>query len=234
MTTKHLIQRSLLAAAMLLATAASAHVSIVSGPALASATQEVVFGIGHGCSGQDTLSLRVEVPAAVTSLRTVPSSFGRATLEKGAAGIITAVTWQKSDADVLPDDSAYYKLAIRIRVPNQPFTTLNFPAHQTCRDSEGGTTTVDWVATAAAADGGESAEPVPTLTIVPAHQPGWNKMTVPVSISDMASYFGDALIVWKGQSAYSINPSTREQIAATSDVSVLSALEANDEIWVRY
>jgi uncharacterized protein YcnI len=211
---------------------ASAHVSIASGPAFAGTSQEIVFGVGHGCSGLDTYSVKVDIPAAVTSVRTETSDFGAVTLTKDAANVVTAVTWQKPDASVLEEDTAYYKLVLRIKVPNNPFTVLRFPAHQTCRSKDGATTTtVEWIA-AEETDGG--AEPAPTLVILPARMPGWNKLVVPAAVSDLGTFFGDALIVWRGNAAYSANPSTTEQIAKTAGVTALSALAANDEIWVKY
>ena len=69
---------------------------------------------------------------------------------------------------------------------------------------------------------------------MPARLPGWNKLTVPVAVSDLSVFFSDALIVWKGTSAYSANSATKELIAATPGVGALTSLAANDEIWARY
>src|SRR5687767_8454976 len=116
---------------------AHAHVGVISGPATANTNQEITFGVGHGCDGADTYRVRVEIPTGVGSILPLTSDFGRITLEKDAAGVITAVTWQKPDADVLPSDSEYYKLLIRMRTPNQPFTTIYFPVIQTCKKTDG-------------------------------------------------------------------------------------------------
>jgi uncharacterized protein YcnI len=214
---------------------ADAHVSIASGPAVANATQEVTFGVGHGCAGADTYRVRVTIPAGVTSVRPLRSDFGKVSVEKDTAGIITAVTWQKPDAEILDGDIAYYKLVIRMKVPNQPFTSLFFPALQTCRAMDGTESTVDWrmLPTDPIVDGGTD-EPAPELRLMPARKPGWNKYTVPEAISDLSVPFGDALIVWKGAAAYSPNPATVELIAATSGVTPLTSLASNDEIWVKY
>ena len=147
-------------------------------------------------------------------------------MTKDGAGNVTSVTWQKDDANALPDDSAYYKLTLRLRPPNAPFTTLHFPTHQTCRTA-GGTPlpVVDWVALPGADAG---AEPAPTLVLLPARSPGWNKYTVPVAVKDL-SIFKDAHIVWKGNAAYSANPNTVAQIKSEAGVTELSELAANDE-----
>lgn len=217
----------------LVAGAASAHVSVASGPGFGGKSQEITFGVGHGCEGADTLSVRVEIPAEVTSVRTLTSDFGRATVETNDAGLVTAVTWQKPEADLLEADTGYYKLVMRIRVPDQPFTTLIFPAHQTCKAADGTVTVVDWIgAEAAEVEGGP--EPAPRLLILPARLPGWNRYTVPVAVADLSTVFSDAQIVWKGDAAYSANPITVEQIAQTPGVTALAALAAGDEVWVKY
>ena len=213
------------------ASAAHAHVSIASGPAFANATQEVAFGVGHGCQEADTYRVQVEIPAGVTSVRPETSDFGQVDVETDAAGTVVAVTWTK-DRPVLKRDTQYYKLLLRLKVPDQPFTTLYLPARQTCRAADGSETTTDWVGIDAA--DGSTVEPAPALRILPARFPGWNKYTLASAVSDLKSFFSDAEIVWAGSKAYSINPFTTELIAGTSGVSALTALSAGDEIWVKY
>jgi uncharacterized protein YcnI len=215
---------------------ARAHVSIVSGPGFANTTQEIAFGVGHGCAGADTVRVRVEIPSDVLSVRPLRSDFGKVSVEKDAAGTITAVSWQKPDADALDADIAYYKLVVRLKVPNKPFTTYFFKAHQTCRAMDGTLSTVDWAMLPGdlVVDGGAADEPAPALVVLPARQPGWNKYVVAQIVPDIATIFGDAQIVWKGTAAYSANPATAGLIEATPGVSALTALAAGDEIWVRY
>lgn len=228
---------SLVLGVVAFAGAAHAHISIISGVGAANVTQEVVFGVGHGCAGADTYAVKVQIPAGVTSVRPMRSDFGKVSIEKDAAGTITAVSWQKAAGDALDTDIAYYKLVIRLKPPNAPFTTLALSALQTCRAADGALSTVDWkeLPGAPVPDAGES-EPAPTLPLVPAHRAGWNKVSVPVALAaaDLATYFGDALIVWKGASAYSASPATTDQIKTTAGVSPLTALAAGDEIWVKY
>ena len=208
----------------LLPAVAAAHISVASGPGFANTTQEITFGVGHGCAGADTYRVRVEIPAGVTSVRPLRSDFGKVSVEKDAAGTITAVSWQKADADALDADLAYYKLVVRLKVPDQPFTTLFFPAQQTCRAADGTMSTVDWkmLPTDPVVDGGTD-EPAPALVVLPARKPGWNKFVVAQAVPDVAALFGDAQIVWKGSAAYSANPATAELIAATPGVTALTA-----------
>ena len=213
---------------------ATAHIAVSSGPGFANATQEIAFGVGHGCAGADTYSVKIDIPAGVTSVRALRSDFGKATVEKNAAGDVIAVIWQKPDAELLDSDFGYYKLVVRMKLPNQPFTTLFFPTHQTCKASDGTVSTVHWVGTTESHGGGETDEPAPALKIMPARKAGWNKFTVPSDMANLSTYFSDALIVWKDSAAYSSNAATAELAKGTSGVTELTELKANDEIWVRY
>jgi periplasmic copper chaperone A len=214
---------------------AHAHISIASGPGFANTTQEITFGVGHGCAGTDTYRVRIEIPTDVLSVRPLRSDFGKVSIEKDTAGTITAVSWQKADADALDADLAYYKLVVRLKVPNKPFTTYFFKAHQTCRAMDGTLSTVDWtmLPTDPAVDGG-SDEPAPALVVLPARQSGWNKYVVAQPVADLSTIFSDAQIAWKGTAAYSANPNTAALITSTAGVTALTSLAANDEIWVKY
>ncbi len=218
--------------AALVSATAEAHVSIASGPAFANVSQEVTFGVGHGCDGADTYRVQVEIPSTVSSVRPETSDFGQVDLETDAAGIVVAVTWTKAKASVLDADTQYYKLMLRLKAPDQPFSTVYLPAHQTCRAADGSETVVDWVGIDEAA--GSTVEPAPALYILPARFPGWNKFTLGNAVDDLKSFFGDAQIVWAGKKAYSVNPSTTELIGETAGVSALTSLAAGDEIWVKY
>lgn len=217
-----------------LTSAASAHVAIASGNAVANTSQEVVFSVGHGCNDGtkmvDTYKVKVDIPAGFSSVRPMTSDFGPFTVEKDGNGAVTSVTWIKPAGNLRPEDDAFYRLTLRMKVPDKPFTTAWFPVHQTCRDAGGAETVVDWVGTPSA----PAAEPAAALTIVGAHLPGWNKYTASAAIPDLSVYFKDAAIVWKGNAAYSFNAQTTAQIAATKDVSALATIEANEELWVKY
>lgn len=230
-----------LGAAVLVGSEARAHISVASGVGFADATTEVTFGVGHGCNDHDTYKVVIEIPAGVTGLRTLTSDFGPATVEKDAAGNVTKVTWQKPLANLLPADTAYYKLVARMKLPNKPFSTLYFPIHQTCRDMAGAEEVVDWVGLptdAPVPDGGAEREPAAALRIVPPRVPGWNKYTLPAGVNiaavDLPIYFVNALIVWKGTAAYSPNANIAARVGTTSGVTALTSLAAGDEVWVRF
>lgn len=209
---------------------AAAHIEITSGPGFANGTQIVKFGVGHGCAGMDTYSVKVDIPAGVTSVRPMPSDFGKVSVETDATDAITAVMWQRATSDTLDTDIAYYELSVKMKLPDKAFTKVYLFAHQVCRGSDGGTSVTDWVETDPDAGG----EPAPAVKLVPPCRAGWNKFTMAQATSDLVGFFGDALIVWKGNAAYSANPATVDLIKTTAGVTALTSLAASDEIWVKY
>jgi len=231
-----------LAGTFLAPTLAQAHVGISSGPAVADSTSEVVFSVGHGCAGLDTLSVKIDIPASVTAVRAGTSNLGKATFERNTALAITAVTFAKDASEVIEGDDNLYKVTLRIKVPKTPFAPLYFPIHQTCQKPDGsGITVVDWVGTEqteahGGGDAGAAPEPAAVLVIVPAWKPGWNKFAVPNALTaeQLPAVFGNAQVVWKGTAAYSTNPTTVEQIKSTAGVTELTAIAAGDEVWVKY
>lgn len=222
---------SLAASVSLFNASAFAHVSLASGPGYADETQEIAFAVGHGCEGADTYSITVQIPPSVVSVRALNSDLGPAHVELDASLAVTAVTWTKPEASLLADDTNFYKVSIRIKVPNLPFRTIYFPIHQVCRKATGEELAVDWSSTV---PGDTTAEPAPALHILPKTYPGWNKFNVPVAVEDLATFFSGAAIVWKGDAAYSENPTTAALIDETAGVKRLTSLSANDEIWVKY
>lgn len=212
---------------------AHAHIGIT-GPGFAGTNQVVTLSVGHGCEGSDTRSVRVEIPPEVLSVRAADSNLGRASVELDDAGLVRSVTWEKPEEEVLASDTNYYTLALRLGVPNRPFTTLYFPAFQTCQAADGELIEVAWSAAVSEDDVPEGEEPAPALTILPPRTPGWNRLTLPVDIDDLSAFFSDAQIVWKGDAAYSANAGTTKLIADTEGVTSLTALSAGDEIWVKY
>ena len=222
-------------AVLAMTSSAFAHVAISSGPGYAGTNQVVTFGVGHGCEGVDTYKIDVSIPAEVTSVRGVPSTFGDAEVVANDAGVVTGVSWTKT-AKLRAKDDQYYQLSIRIGVPNTPWKTLYFAVKQTCRTPDGTETVVDWNALPAeieAAKEGEEPEPAAELHIFPPRSQGWNKFKVTEKIDDL-SIFDDAQIVWSGDAAYSKNAETAALIKSEDGVTELTSIAANAEIWVKY
>jgi uncharacterized protein YcnI len=215
-----------------LSSTAWAHVSLA-GPGYANQSQVLTFSVGHGCEGADTVRVEVQIPKEVTSVRGAPTAFGDTKLVTDDAGTVTSVVWSKDKAR--PADDFFYTLQIRVKVPDAPFTTLYFPAKQTCRSADGTESVVDWAQLPgdAPAAGAEEAEPAPSLMVLPVRVAGWNKFSVKDAVSDLG-YFKDAQIVWSGDAAYSSNPATAESIKSEPGVTTLTTIKANSEIWVKY
>lgn len=212
---------------------AFAHVS-VSSPGFANQSQLLTFGIGHGCEGADTSKLEVTIPSSVTSVRVVPNVFGPVEIKKDDAGNVTGVIWTNPQPRAA--DEMYYQLSIRAKLPDAPFTSVLFPAKQTCKDKDGKESVVDWKATpeeVAAAKEGEEPEPAPAVLIVPVRKLGWNKFTIKDKLTDLTA-FDDAQIVWSGAAAYSSNPATKDQIKNEDGVTELKEIAAGAEVWVKY
>lgn len=220
-------------AAVAVASTASAHVSVNS-PAYATKSAQLIFNVGHGCEGLDTVSLDVSIPPEITALRAMPSTtFGETAIVKDDSDAITNVVWTKTDFH--DTDDLFYQMSIRTTMPDLPFTTLYFPTTQHCMGPDGATGMTDWAALPGdpkLADGTE-APPAPAVVILPARMTGWNKYTVPVEVKNMA-IFNDAQIVWDGDAAYSANPITKELIEGEEGVTVLESIAEGDEIWVKY
>ena len=227
-------------AVSLLAPVAEAHVALSTSPVIAGASQELTFNVGHGCSGADTVKLEVRIPEGITSVRPLDAVFGKAVVTKDAtSGLVTAVTWTKAEADVLPADTQLYKVALSAKLPDKPFTRLFFPTYQTCRAANGATTVVEWVGETTEHDHGSTgtttptAEPAPTAFLLPARTPGWNKYTVNEHVHDM-TVFKDAQIVWSGNTAYSPNAAVLGLIQQEQNTQVLAEIHPGTDIWVKY
>jgi uncharacterized protein YcnI len=221
-----------------LAGAAHAHIGVTTGAATATKASIIGFAINHGCTDAnnkklDTLKVKIDIPAGVTSVRAVANPFGKPTFTKDGSGNVTSIEWTKPASDLLDGDDGWYEIKLRATAPDAAFSKLKFVIHQTCEDSSThAQLVVDWDA----AEDSTVGEPAPFVSVMPAHGAGWNKMTVPRDLTqdEVATYLGDALIVWKGTAAYSHNGATAAMIASTPGVTALDGLTAGDEIWVKY
>ena len=215
---------------LLISGVAYAHPHVDSGPAEANKSgQLVTFGISHGCTGKDTVKIKITIPAGISSVRGLYSPFGAPTVTKDGNNNVTSVTWEK--ATFLPSDDTYPEFTLRLKVADVPFTSIMFPIEQTCRDANGDTV-VTWDQ-----PDDTTGSAAPRLTIVPARLKGWNKLTLSAAVpkDSIPTYFGDSQILWKGTAAYSPNAVVAAMIAMTPGVTPLDGdLAAGDEIWVKY
>lgn len=143
----------LIAAGMLCAGAAGAHVTVEPKTALAGSYQVLRFGGGHGCDGKATTRILVQIPDGVQSARPQPKPGWKLDIRHapGDAEKVTAIAWSGK----LPADQ-FEEFLIQVHLPPDNGTTsLAFPATQSC-----GSTQVRW-------NGGDPAHPAPKIALTP-------------------------------------------------------------------
>ncbi|WP_068877282.1 YcnI family protein [Phenylobacterium sp. CCH9-H3] len=144
-----------LVAGLALGTAASAHVSLQPATAGAGAYQVLRFGVGHGCDGQATTALRIEIPAGTSVARPQPKPGWTLSVER-AGEAVTAIVWRGE----LPADQ-FDEFLILAKLPSGE-GPLAFPAIQACGEAQTG-----WVEVAPAG-APRPKHPAPLLTLTPA------------------------------------------------------------------
>lgn len=165
------------AAALLLATAPGApvhaHVTLEAGEANAGSTYKAVLRVPHGCDGQATHTLKVEIPEGFIAVKPMPKAGWTTTVGSGAyerphnyygrtlSEGVREVTWS---GGALPDDF-YDEFVFRGYVADVPAgTKLYFNATQLCAAGE-----VGWTEIAAAGqDPHDLKHPAPALRVTAA------------------------------------------------------------------
>ena len=221
----------LVASAMILGSiqTAHAHTAFVitnSSNAFAGKSYFATMNLGHGCEDAvtgfkyDTEKLEVDIPVGVTSVRPMDAAWATATVVKDADGVnVTQIIWTRTSAP-LAEDTQLYRVSFTAKLPDAPMTTLEFPARQYCHNADAQEIVTPW-------EGPEA----PTLKLLPAHTPGWNKYTAQADIDEatIKAFFSDAYIVWSGDAAYSANPVTAGLISKP-----LTTIPIGTEFWVKY
>jgi periplasmic copper chaperone A len=127
-----------IAALLLAAGAAQAHVTLDVSEAVAGKPFKTAFKVGHGCDGAATTQLTVRLPAGLRAAKPVPKPGWRLSLQHTAAGELVAVTWTaQTAADALQDDW-YDEFVLRAVLPAEP-GELSFAVRQDC-----GAASADW------------------------------------------------------------------------------------------
>lgn len=205
---------------------AQAHTGFVVNSAsvpFANKTYFATMNASHGCEDAvtgvhyDTEVLEIDVPDSVTSVRPLDATWGDAeVVTDPVSGAVTMLRWTRTNA-AHDTDTYLYRASFSVRLPNASFTSIAFPTRQICN---GGTLTTPW-------EGAES----PTLNLVPARSPGWNKFTAQADIdaAGLNTFFSDALIVWYNNAAFSANAVTASLIT-----NALTTIPAGSEFWVKY
>lgn len=145
---------------------ALAHVTVTPDTAAAGGYQVLRFGVGHGCDGQATTELRIELPTGVQAARPQPKPGWRERVE-GPADAPTAVVWTgRLRAD------RFDEFLILLHAPKTPGRLL-LPAIQRC-----GATEQRW-AEPPNADGQRAQRPAPVLTLTAPGTPSMPSAATP-------------------------------------------------------
>lgn len=117
-------------AALAAATSAQAHVSVQPQEATAGGYQVLRFGVGHGCDGKPTTSVRIEIPQGVSAARPQPKPGWRLDVQRSPDGAVNAIVWT---GRLAADE--FDEFLILTRLPPAP-GPLAFPAIQACDGAE--------------------------------------------------------------------------------------------------
>jgi uncharacterized protein YcnI/copper(I)-binding protein len=128
-------------AAVLLATAAAAHVTLEVAQANPSSTYKAVLRVGHGCDGQPTIRLRIQIPEGVVAVKPMPKPGWTLDLVKGPYATsytvfgealnegVKEIVWSGSLPDEFYDEFVFQA---RITEAFKPGSTVYFPTTQEC------------------------------------------------------------------------------------------------------
>jgi uncharacterized protein YcnI len=167
------MMRLFIAAAILigLTALALAHVTVQPTAAGAGSYFEARFTVPHGCGGSPTVALRIKIPDGVTSVKpqmkpgwevvTKTRSLDPAVRDHGRTitETVDEVEWRGGK---LPD-SLYDTFGLVMKLPDNPDTTLYFPAVQECEQG-----IARWIGIPAAGQArGDLREPAPAVRLTP-------------------------------------------------------------------
>lgn len=136
---------ALVAAALLHPLDARAHAVIDGGTAVAGSYHKLVVRITHGCDGNPTLAVAIDLPEGVTGAKPQPKAGWEVSVERRplatpvrdghghtATDRVARVTW----AGGRLEDWQFEEFAIQVRLPDRPGDTIRVPVVQRCSTGE--------------------------------------------------------------------------------------------------
>jgi periplasmic copper chaperone A len=162
--------------ALLAHAAAFAHVGIEQPQAIAGSYYKLTLKVGHGCEGNPTQRLRVQVPEGVIGVKTMLKPQWKTEVVKGRYATplddghgrkitegVREVVWSGGR---LPDEN-YDEFVMHVKLPDRPNETLYFPVVQECTKG-----VHRWIEIPAAGKTSRDyKEPAPALRLVPKQNP---------------------------------------------------------------
>ena len=165
----------LVAAAMLAATSASAHISLENRQATIGADYKAVFAVPHGCGGSATIKVRVQIPEGVVAVEPMPKPGWNVDVIKGKysgeydyhgtklSDGAKEVVWSGGE---LPGHSRdEFVISTFLTDGLKPNSTLYFPTVQEC--AQGVSRWIEMPAEGQADDGHEGKWPAPGVKLMP-------------------------------------------------------------------
>ena len=169
-----LLSLSLLSTLSLLAAPARAHVALEWPAAFAGSSYKASFQIGHGCEGNPTREITVEIPAGVRGVKPMPRPGWALTLVRAplprpetshgntVTDEVSRVTWTANTPQDMLQDAHYGEFVLRATLPAGE-GALYWPVRQVCTQGRH-----DWVQLPPAGEAKGPASPAPRLDLMPA------------------------------------------------------------------
>ena len=167
---------ALAAAALCLPAPGMAHITIENAQALTGSYHKITLKVGHGCEGNPTQRIRVQIPEGVVGVKTMQKPQWKTEVVKGKFATpiddghgrkitegVKEVVWSGGR---LPDEN-YDEFVMQVKLPDRPNETLYFPVVQECTKGvhrwieipEAGRTSRDYK------------EPAPSVRLLPKQNP---------------------------------------------------------------
>ena len=128
-------------------TTASAHVALEAKQAKVGASYKAVFGVPHGCEGQPTTEVSIDIPEGVIGVKPMPKAGWTLALQKGAYARtykfhhgetksegVKRVTW--SGGSLADEYFDQFVLSTFVAGELEPGSTIFFPVTQKCATGE--------------------------------------------------------------------------------------------------
>jgi periplasmic copper chaperone A len=160
-----------LAALLLAATPALAHVELETDKAPADSNFKAVLMVPHGCAGSATIGLRVQIPEGVIQAKPMPKPGWKLLIVEAKLRQPVDYEGTKLTEDVREIDwtggnlpNAYYdEFTFVAKLPDKPGAVIYFPVVQQCAKGES-----RWIEIPAQGQSGEDLKlPAPSLTLGP-------------------------------------------------------------------
>src|SRR4029078_3200069 len=164
------------AAIVLAASPACAHVGLETKQATIGASYKAVFTVPHGCAGSPTVKIRVQIPEGVIGVKPMPKAGWTLETVKGKYAVeyenhgrkvsegVKEVVW--SGGKLADDNYDEFIVATYLTAGLKPNTTLYFPVVQECEQGVSRWIDIPKEGQGGGGGGDDSASPAPGLKLI--------------------------------------------------------------------